>query len=135
MARNLHCTDLRNREQRLRLGVRKKPYWMTLNEGEHLGYYRWRRVKKWVARYRRPGITSKYQEFTIAEAGDYADAGGSKILNLEQAQKAARNWFAMIDQNGEQKSRAYSASNALDDYPPRGFPEKTSQIPGDVWRR
>ena len=123
MARNLHSTDLRNREQRLRLGVRKKPYWMTLNEGEHLGYYRGRRVRKWVARYRRPGITSKYQEFTIAEADDCADADGSKILSFEQAQKAARNWFAKIDQNGKQKSRAYSVSNALDDYL-RGFSGK-----------
>ena len=108
--------DLRNRERRLRLDVRKKPYWISLNEGEHLGYYRGRRVRKWVARYRRPGISSKYREFTIAEADDCADADGSKILSFGQATAAARRWFAMIDQNGDQKSRPYSVSNALDDY-------------------
>jgi len=116
MARIVENTDLSNRERRLRLGIRKKPYWMALSEGEHLGYYRGRRVTKWVARYRRPGISSTYREFTIAEADDYADADGSKILSFGQAQKAARNWFAKIDQNGDQKSRPYSVSNALDDY-------------------
>jgi integrase len=116
MARSIENTDLHNREQRLRLGIRKKPYWMALNEGEHLGYYRGRRVRKWVARYRRPGISSKYREFTLAEADDYGYADGSKVLNFEQAHKAARCWFAKIDQNGDQESRPYSVSNALDDY-------------------
>lgn len=116
MVQIVENTDLHNREQRLQLSIRKKPYWMALNEGEHLGYYRGRRVRKWVARYRRPGISSKYREFTIAEADDYDVADGSKVLNFGQAQKAARRWFAKIDQNGDQKSRPYSVSNALDDY-------------------
>ena len=116
MAHIVENTDLRNRERRLRLGIRKKPYWMTLSEGQHLGYYRGRRVRKWVARYRRPGISSMYREFTIAEADDYADADGSKILSFRQARKAARGLFAKIDQNGNQKSRSYSVSDALDDY-------------------
>ena len=116
MARIIENTDLHNRKQRLRLGIRKKPYWMALNEGEYLGYYRGQRVRKWEARYRRPGNSSKYREFTIAEADDYADADGSKILSFGQAQKAARSWFAKIDQNGDQKSRPYLVSNALDDY-------------------
>ena len=116
MARIVENTDLHNRERRLRLGIRKKPYWMALNEGEHLGYYRGRRVRKWVARYRRPGFLSKYREFTIAEADDYADADGSKILSFGQAQTAARSWFAKVDQNGDKEARPYSVTNALDDY-------------------
>ncbi len=116
MARIVENADLRNRQQRLRLEIRKKPYWMALSEGQHLGYYRGRRVRKWVARYRRPDISSKYREFTIAESDDYADADGSKILSFGQAQKAARSWFATSDQNGDQKLRSYSVSNALDDY-------------------
>ena len=116
MARVVENTDLHNRERRLRLGIRKKPYWMALNEGEHLGYYRGRRVRKWVARYRPPGISSKYREFTIAETDDYADADGSKILSFGQAQKAARSWFAHIGQNDYRSSRPYLVSDALDDY-------------------
>ena len=109
-------TDLQNREQRLRLAIRKKPYWMILSEGQHLGYYRGQRVRKWVVRYRQPGISSKYREFTIAEADDYADADGSKILSFGQAQKAARSWFAHIGQNDYRSSRPYLVSDALDDY-------------------
>ncbi len=116
MARIIENTELHNRKRRLRLGIRKKPYWMALNEGQHLGYYRGQRVSKWVARYRPPGISSKYREFTLAEADDYADADGSKILSFGQAQKVARSWFAKIDQNGDHKSPPYSVSNALDDY-------------------
>lgn len=116
MARIIENTDLHNRKQRLRLGIRKKPYWMALNEGEYLGYYRGQRVRKWVARYPRPGISSKYREFMIAEADDYVDADGSKILSFGQAQKAARCWFSTIDRNGDQKSPPYSVSNAPDDY-------------------
>ena len=116
MARIVENTDLRNRERRLKLVIRKKPYWMALSEGLHLGYYRGQRVRKWVARFRQPGGSRSYQEAVIAEADDYADADGSKILSFGQAQTAARSWFAKIDQNGDQKSHSYSVSNALDDY-------------------
>ena len=53
-------------------GGAQEPYWLTLNEGEHLGYYRGARVGKWMARYRRAGTAGNYQEATIAEADDRA---------------------------------------------------------------
>lgn len=108
--------DLRDPQQRLQLGIRKKPYWTILNEGKHVGYYRGRRVGKWVARIWRPGISSHYREYTIAEADDYMNADGSKILNFEQAQKNARKWFARIEKTEEPSLRPYSVSDALDDY-------------------
>ncbi len=116
MARIVENTDLRNREKRLRLDVRKKPYWMTLNEGEHLGYYRGQRVGKWLARYRRPGATGNYQETTLAEADDNADADGIVILNFKHAQEAARDWFAGLERNGGRSTGPYTVSKALDDY-------------------
>lgn len=85
---------------------------MVLSEGEHLGYYRGRRARKWVVRYQRPGTSPQYREFTIAEADDFAIADGSNILSFSQAQKAARTWFAQM----HQKSHSYLVSNALDDY-------------------
>ena len=72
---------------------------MVLNEGEHLGYYRGQIVRKWVARFRRPGVSHNYQEATLAEADDHIDADGVKILSFKQAQEAARNWFASIEQD------------------------------------
>jgi len=116
MARVVHDAKLTKREHRLRLEPRKKPYWLTLNEGEHLGYYRGRRVGKWVARYRQPGGAANYQETTIAEADDTADADGGVILNFRQAQEAARKWFSSLERNGGRRAGAYTVSDALDDY-------------------
>lgn len=116
MARVVQDAKLAKREQRLRLEGRKKPYWMTLNEGEHLGYYRGARVGKWVARYRRAGAGGNYQETTIAEADDNADADGSVILNFKQAQDAARKWFLSLERNGGRRTGIYTVSDALDDY-------------------
>ena len=101
MARIVDRADLRNREQRLELAIRKKPYWTALSEGEHLGYYRGRRVRKWLARFREPGGPYHYQEATIAEADDHINADGAKILNFMQAQIAAFNWFKSVKQHGE----------------------------------
>ncbi len=116
MARIVENADLRNRQRRLRLEIRKKPYWMTLSEGQHLGYYRGQRVRKWVARFRQPGGSRSYQEATIAEADDYLDSDGSKILSFKQAQETARRWFADIGQNNYTSSKPYLVTDALDDY-------------------
>ena len=116
MARVVENAELRNRERRLKLGNRKKPYWMTLNEGEHLGYYRGLRVGKWLARYRRPGAAGNYQETTLAQADDNADTDGVPILDFRQAQKAAQSWFAALERNGGRSTGPYTVSKALDDY-------------------
>ena len=116
MARVVQDSKLAKREQRLKLEARKKPHWMTLNEGEHLGYYRGARVGKWVARYRRAGAAGNYQETTLAEADDNADADGSVILNFKQAQDAARKWFLSLERNGGRRTGAYTVADALDDY-------------------
>lgn len=116
MARVLVNTNLGNRGRRLSLAIRKKPYWMALSEGQHLGYYRGRRVSKWVARFRQLGGSRYYQEHTIAEADDYADADGAKILSFKQAQETARRWFVDIGQNNYSSLRPYLVSDALDDY-------------------
>lgn len=100
MARVVENTDLRNRERRLRLEPRKKPYWMSLSEGEHLGYYRGKLVGKWVARYRRAGTVGPYQETTLTQADDFMESDGQSVINFKEAQDAARLWFAMIERNG-----------------------------------
>jgi len=115
MARTVQDAKLAKREQRLRLQARKKPYWMTLNEGEHLGYYRGARVGKWVARYRQPGAQANYQERTLAEADDTSDADGCVILDFRQAQAEARKWFAQLD-GSKRKRGVYTVADALDDY-------------------
>ena len=116
MARTVIDAKLMKREQRLRLTPRKEPYWMTVSEGEHLGYYRGSRVTKWLARYRQPGKGALYQRTTLGEADDSADADGKVILNFKQAQDAARKWFSVLHRNKGRKTGAYTVGNALDDY-------------------
>jgi integrase len=116
MARTVQDARLAKREQRLRLEARTKPYWMTLNEGEHLGYYRGARVGKWLARYRRAGSTANYQQVTVGEADDVADADGAVILNFKQAQDQARQWFSGLERNDGRRAGAYTVADALDDY-------------------
>src|SRR3546814_3135325 len=60
-ARTVIDKRLAKREQRLRLAPQKEPYWMMLNEGEHLGYYSGARVAKWVARLRLPQKGASYR--------------------------------------------------------------------------
>jgi integrase len=116
MARTVQDVRLAKREQRLRLETRKKPYWLTLNEGEHLGYYRGARVGKWMARYRRAGTAGNYQETTIAEADDMSDADGAVVLDFRQAQDAARKWFVELERGGGRRNVVHTVSAALDDY-------------------
>jgi integrase len=116
MARSVNDTRLLKREQRLKLEVRKKPYWATLIEGQHLGYYRGQRVGKWLARVRRPGSGLDYQQVTLGQADDFADADGQVVLDYPQAQEAARAWFRNLDRNEGRRIGRYSISDALDDY-------------------
>ena len=98
--------DLKSRDQRARLPIRTKPYWIGLYEGAHIGYYRGRRARTWVARFRQPGGFSNYQEATIAETDDSVDADGAKILNFEQAQEVALRWLKRMEKTARREKQA-----------------------------
>jgi hypothetical protein len=75
--------------RRLRLPIRKDPYWAQLKQGVHCGYYRpsnmwWRRAR----------VDGRYVIESFAAADDYVDADGQHVLNWEQAQAAVRAWAA-----------------------------------------
>lgn len=116
MAGPVQHADLKNPDERQRLPSRKKPYWTALSEGAHLGYYRGQRVRKWVARFRKPGAVRQYEEATIAEADDCADADGHKVLNFSQAQDAASRWFASLEKIEEAAAPQFTVSDALNEY-------------------
>lgn len=116
MPRLVQDHRLLKREQRLKLEIRRKPYWVTLNEGEHLGYYRGARVGKWLVRFRQPGSRIDYQQATLGEADDYCDADGAVILDYRQAQGAARRWITALERNEGRKVGKYTVNEALDDY-------------------
>lgn len=115
MGRAVRDNRLDKREARLKLPVRKEPYWRLVSEGAHLGYYRGGRVGKWVARYRKPGAGAGYAKATLGEADDIRDADGEAILNFAQADKLARQWFER-QVWGNVKVGPFTVSDALDEY-------------------
>lgn len=115
MGRRVKDARLDNRTSRLKLGVRREPYWRLVSEGCHVGYYRGIRTGKWVARFRRAGSGGGYAKATIGEADDVRDADGEFILNFEQADTAARRWFHEVS-GGASRRSATTIGDALDAY-------------------
>ena len=92
MARSAQDANLENREARSRLALREEPYWRLLDTGCHLGYYKGSELRIWIARWSRG--KGRDREERVGLANDFADADGFAVMDFEQAQAAARNWFA-----------------------------------------
>lgn len=93
MARTLRDASLDTRAARSRLKPRGKPYYRLVEEGLHLGYRKPKGGRdaaagRWVGRF----YVGKqaYEIETIAEADDFSDPDGEKILSYSQAQNKAR---------------------------------------------
>jgi integrase len=105
------------REHRLKLKARKAPYWLTIGEGAHLGYYKGVKAGKWLARWREPGGDSgNYAQAALGEADDYQDATGDLILSFGQAQATALAWVRKVQTEGGRSYGPYRVNQAIDDY-------------------
>ena len=91
-AQDAKDADLESREARSRLASRQEPYWRLLDKGCHLGYYKGRESRIWIARLSRG--KGRYREARVGLADDFADADGIAVMDFKQARAAARNWFA-----------------------------------------
>ena len=118
MPRTVRDARLETRAARGRLASRNEPYWRSIAEGWHLGYYKGRRDGTWIARYRPPGCA--YKKRRLGRTDDVEDANGVTILDYKQAQDRARAWFreAELDQAGRAADVAgpYSIRQAMADY-------------------
>jgi len=97
---------------RRRLGVRKKPYWLTISPGIGLGYRRNQGAGTWSVR-----VTDGHGADWIkrlALADDYEPADGSNILTYWQAIDAARALARR--QDGDDGGRPITVAEALDRY-------------------
>ena len=92
MARSAQDAELESRAARGRLAPRQEPYWRSLDKGCHLGYYKGRESRIWIARWSRG--KGRDTEARVGLADDFPDADGIAVMDFEQAQAAARNWFA-----------------------------------------
>ncbi|MGA9894411.1 MAG: tyrosine-type recombinase/integrase [Xanthobacteraceae bacterium] len=93
MARTLRDASLDTRAARSRLKPRGKPYYRLVEAGLHLGYRKPKGGRdaaagRWVGRF----YVGKqaYEIETIAEADDFSDPDGEKILSYSQALNKAR---------------------------------------------
>jgi integrase len=112
MARTPRSTSLETRTARLRLAVRKKPYWTSAGlRGAHLGYRRTSDGNgSWVLR--RYLGKQQYLTHVIAQADDYADSDNSGVLSYHEAIDGIRN-----ETQAKPAARTcYSVKDAVEDY-------------------
>ena len=95
LARN---ENLSTRAARLRLPVRREPYWQHFQEGRALGYRRipGGKAGTWVARFYDAAGERVRKFHAIGTADDLLDADGVATLTFAQAQEAAREWFTAL---------------------------------------
>jgi integrase len=88
MARRTRETKLETRSSRLKLPLRKKPYFTSIGRGISLGYRRNQTTGTWVMR----AANGKGGNWTraIGIADDFDNADGKRILDFWQAQDHAR---------------------------------------------
>lgn len=118
MARIVRDTKLETREARKGLSKQKEPYWRSVHQGAHIGYYKGDKSASWVARYRHEGDKGGYKKKTIGKTDDYQDADGVNILNYREAQLKAQEWFKQqgLVAEGHLPTGKYTVQDAIDDY-------------------
>jgi integrase len=65
-----------------------------MSHGLAIGYRRGSKGGTWVARHYAANIGRRFE--SLGTADDVVDADGEKVLSFDQAQAAARNWFAKL---------------------------------------
>ncbi len=88
MGRRVRDSNLDNREGRLKLTRRHRPYWRLISTGQHLGYRKGKNGGVWMGReYQGDG---EYRVWRIGVADDIIDADGERTLSFKQAQDAVK---------------------------------------------
>jgi integrase len=118
MARTVQDANLGSRAARAKLKARKKPYYRTIDQGRHLGYYKGARGGAWLARYFKGA--GQYAETKLGTADDVTDADGVEILDFTAAQEKARAWFAEQARTAAgldpKPAGPYTVADAMRDY-------------------
>jgi integrase len=94
MARLIRDAKLDTRSARVKLKVRREPYWRSLAEGCAIGYRKGAKGGTWIARHYAADRVPARAYGALGAADDHLDADGTGILSFDQAQERARTWFA-----------------------------------------
>ncbi|HEX8214462.1 MAG TPA: tyrosine-type recombinase/integrase [Allosphingosinicella sp.] len=115
MAKTVAEVRLQERSARARLASRKHPYWRSISEGRHLGYYRGARGGSWIARCRPPD-GGDYLTKALGSADDQAPADGTHILDWRRALEVALEWFDKVENPQLQEAADLTVGSAADEY-------------------
>src|SRR5438046_1661161 len=98
MARAIRSAKLENRTARLKLVMRKKPYFVPVSPGIALGDRRNQGAGTWVVRAADGHGSNWTKAFAVAD--DHEDANGASVLTFWQAQDKARALARAGEGNG-----------------------------------
>jgi integrase len=93
--------DLSRKSNRLRLSVRREPYWMRLSEGCYLGFRRG--ADTWIARHRQSDGSQTYHAL-------------KGVLDYDDAKQAAEAWLAQLRSTPVRKAKRGTVREALETY-------------------
>jgi integrase len=110
MARKTRAPRIENRTARLKLPVRKKPYFTVVAPGIALGYRRNQGAGVWVVRASDGHGANWIKRFAVAD--DHEEANGESVMTFWQAQDRA----CAIARRTESTSRPATVAEALDAY-------------------
>lgn len=96
MARTVYEPKLRSRTSRRELRLRQSPYWVYVDKGRMFGYRKGAKGGVWLAKWSCPGDDKVRRQTTIGTADDVLDADGTTVLNFNQAQSKARDWYQQV---------------------------------------
>jgi integrase len=116
VARTLKDAKLDTRAARQRLKQRREPYWRSLSEGLGVGYRKGTKGGTWIAKHYSPEHGRRY--LALGAADDVVDADSMHVLSFNQAQEAARKWFADLAQrdSGHVQLGPFTVADALNAY-------------------
>lgn len=140
MARTKDDSDLKSRSSRAKLAKRKAPYWMPMEKGRRLGYYKGAKGGNWLAWFYDPTADPPTIQKSLGAADDHSDPDGKMVLSFSQAQEAAREWFkvAYHEATGDRVSTgAYTVKDAIQAYVDdrkKNEAKSANRIDGDLQR-
>ena len=111
MARKIRSPSLENRTSRLKLAVRKKPFFVVVSPGVSLGYRRNAGAGSWSVRASDGAGSNWLKGFAIAD--DFEEANTETVLTFWEAQDRARKIARAGEGSGE---RPATVAEALDAY-------------------
>lgn len=116
MPRKARDDRLDTRTARLKLAVRREPYWRNIQQGRAIGYRRLPGGKAgtWIARRYDSAEGRTYQ--ALGAADDLMDADGVTTLTFGQAQAKAAAWFREVERAAGRVAEPITVREAMDHY-------------------